>query len=165
MLMELTVPHRGEPTATTYSDRADYIARCHAAYRGDGCIYDETTAADLADCHGFRIGIGVSLANMRADGGGWILDIAEKHGWHAPLYRADYLGQSEYSPDRVSEFDACAAWAASDVSGHAIAETAAACTGLLMCLEGKYAPRWGQCGPLTAADVLRKAARDSGWDV
>lgn len=162
MLIELSVPHRGGPTATAYSDRADYIARCHAAYR-DGCIYVEITAADLAKEWGLEMD--AARETYEEADAGWILDLADRHGWHAPLYRADYLGQSEYSPDRVSEFDACAAWAASDVSGHAIAETAAACTGLLMCLEGKYAPRWGQCGPLIAADVLRKAARDSGWDV
>lgn len=165
MLIELSVPHRGEPTATVFANREDYIARCHAAYSGDGVVYDVATAGDIADRHGFRVGIGVSLADMRDAGGGWIIDLGFHHGWSTPLYRSDYLGQSAYSPDRIDEFDACAAWAAHDESGHTIVEAAEDCTAMLGWLEGPDAPCWGQCGPLAAAAALRKSARDIGWAV
>ncbi len=134
----LAVPHRGESSAYICSDRADFIARMHAAaLRSDGEVYFRTTPDELAECLGM---IPPELGDLPRD---------------TVVYRADWLlGSADYTTKDPGEYEAALAFAAHDLSGFYVAEGAAEARDIVARLYSPNAPHIGQCGPIGAAAAL-----------
>ena len=158
----LEVPHQGEPQAYWVPDADRLLHQCleHNATR-DGVVYEEVTAANLVEWAG----------EVTPD----IAALIERHGEHAPLYRADFLNGTleddaagQYSAEPIDVVDACTAYLGDDLSGFHLVTRDIDVKGielqwLLDYLEGPNAPRIGKCGPVAAARALRREAEAIGW--
>lgn len=152
----LEVPHMGEPQAYYVADADSLLRQCleHNAMR-DGEVYEETTAAQLAD----------SMGEITPA----IAALIERYGMATPLYRADFLNgtlAADYSEAfggvPIDIVDACTAYLAHDLSGFRLV-TEDTLADVLADLEGPNAPRIGKCGPVAAARTLRREAIEIGW--
>ena len=152
----LEVPHMGEPQAYYVPDADSLLRQCleHNAMR-DGVVYEDTTAAQLADSMG-EITPAIDA-------------LIERYGEQAALYRADWrngtheVDDSEaYGGVPIDIVDACTAYLAHDLSGFRLV-TEDTLADVLAGLEGPHAPRIGKCGPFAAARTLRREAIGIGW--
>ena len=152
----LEVPHERAPRAYYVPSADSLLRQCleHNAMR-DGVVYEETTAAELAD----------SMGEITPA----IAALIERHGMATPLYRADFLNGTHEADDSqayaaapVDIVEACTAYLAHDLSGFRLV-TEDTLADVLADLEGPNAPRIGKCGPVAAARALRREAKMTGW--
>lgn len=157
-IVSLSVPHRGDPTAHAWlNGRQQFISAMYeAAMRSDGEVFEKITAAEMATQWG--LGKDAPREEFEDADATFILDLATKHGWDTPLYRADYYngGDTAYSSEEIDQFEAAKAYAGYDESGHWVVETKADARDLIDHLRSEHAPRVGQCGPVAAANALER---------
>ena len=110
MIYVVEIPHQGRPHAWFAFDRDDFVRKVRATRaREDWVIHEALSARErLAAC-----GTDTPDAVRRH---AVLLDLANTHGWDAPLTRADHvLGQGVLQAEPVDAFDACVAALAHDL--------------------------------------------------
>ena len=137
----LRVPHLGDPEATIYYSRADYIERMYRASAAcDRPMYSEMTASELRGCF---------AEDDRLPK--WLRDAPDDQRF----YRAGWI-DDEYEREPIDEFEAAKAFDFHDLSYGDIIELSDARDTIAL-LRGPDAPRIGKCGPRAAAAVLEQA--------
>lgn len=112
MIYVVEIPEQARPRAWFAFDQQDFVRKVRASKAsGDWTIYA------LATAHGLLGSAGLTAdAPGASDAQPEIFALAERHGWEAELYRADYLlGPGEYQTEPVTEFEACVAAVAHDL--------------------------------------------------
>jgi hypothetical protein len=118
------IPHQRKPSAWSALDQADFVKgvrSAHAASRSGDTLFEKVTARELAGQFGYEA---EDVVRMREDDP-FLLDLAEKHGWDRPLYRADYINgvAAAYQAEPISEYDACVAYIRQDLSSCLVYDT------------------------------------------
>ncbi len=102
MIYVVEFPHQARPSAWFAFDKDDFARKVRAKRTGDRVIFEIGTPRQLLEA----AGLAPDLAAARGEQPR-IFDLAEKHGWDTPLYRADYLlGSCAFQAEPLSEFDA-----------------------------------------------------------